>query len=261
MSVAACLGIENEDVPTMRRAAVRWPVWRSQESDLPAVEGLDGLRAWMDCASPEDQDLCLATLVRIGMRDQTAVMVVCWLLLPGAVRRAAGLRDVSADVDAVFAGELWLAVREFDWRRPRKVAAAILSTARRAAMADLGIGEPARRRDRTWAATVPVEALPEPPHLPTRNDALAAAAELREVLDDAQAGGVIDHDERRLLTDLGLTANLLDAPARRGRGGLTTPAVADVVAARRRCSARTVRRQASETIDRIAEHARRDSTA
>ncbi|MCF4122053.1 hypothetical protein L1785_13805 [Antribacter sp. KLBMP9083] len=246
------MGIENDDTPTMRAAAERWPVWRSQERELPTVDGLAGLRAWMDRAVPEDQDLCLGTLVRIGLRDPVALMVVCWLLLPGATRRAAALADVSAGVDALFAGELWIAVRQFDWRRPRKVAATILATARRATMAELSIGEPARRRDRVWAATVPTEVIPEAATRQTRNEALAAAAELREVLDDAQDDGILDDDERRLLTDLGIVADQLSAPAGRGRGGLTTPAVADAVAAPRGCSARTVRRRASEAIDRVA---------
>lgn len=256
MSVAKCLGIEHDNTTTMRRARERWPVWRTQERDLPPVGKLDDLRAWIDHAEAADRDLCLATLVRIGLRDGTATSVVTWLLLPGAAREASRLGDISADIDVVFAGNLWIAARTFNWRRPRKVAAAILATARRETMAELGIGQPAQRRDRTWVVTAPVEAVPEPGQPPSRNEALAAAAELREVLDDAHAAGVVDDDERRLLTELGIAADALDVPAKRGRGGLTTPAVAARIAILRGVSARTVRRRVSTIIDRIAVHRR-----
>lgn len=256
MSIAGCLGVEHENTTTMRGARQRWPAWRRQEPDLPPVAELDGLRTWMDRAEPADRDLCLGTLVRIGLRDQAATNVVTWLLLPGAIREVSRLGDVSGDIDAIYAGNLWIAARTFNWRRPHKVAAAILGTARRETMAELGIGQPARRRDRTWIVTAPVETVPEPGQPLSRNEALAAAAELREVLDDAHAAGIADDDELGLLAELGITADTLDAPAKRGRGGLTTPTVAKQVAARLGISVRTVRRRASQITDRIAEHQR-----
>lgn len=254
MSVAKCLGIEHDNTTTMRRSRQRWPVWRTQERDLPPVAKLDDLRAWIDHAEPADRDLCLATLVRIGLRDQAATSAVTWLLLPGAIREASRLGDVSADIDAIFAGNLWIAARTCDWRRPRKVAATILATARRETMAELGIGQIAQRSDRTWSVTTPVDMVPDSVPAPTRNEALAAAAELREVLDDAHAAGVANDDELRLLAELGIAADALGAPAKRGRGGLTAPMVAEQVAKRCGASTRTVRRHAGMIIDRIAEH-------
>src|SRR5690606_13493187 len=92
-----------------------------------------------------------------------AVSVITWLLVPGAVNLARQFADLSPDIDALVAGQLWLTVRNYRGDPPRRVAATLLARTRRDVMADLGVGDAAVRRDRVWASAVPMGSVPEVP--------------------------------------------------------------------------------------------------
>lgn len=76
---------------------------------------------------------------------------------------------------------------------------------------------------------------------------------LRRALDD----GDLSEARLNLLLDLAHVANLINAPLRRGRAGLTTPSVAQIVSADYKLSRRTIRRHAAHEIDALAALARR----
>ncbi|MFK5636028.1 hypothetical protein [Ornithinimicrobium sp. LYQ103] len=155
------------------------------------------------------------------------------------------LGDLSPDIDALVAGQLWLTVRAYRGDPPRRVAATLLARTRREVMADLGVGEAAVRRDRVWASAVPMGTVPEVPDLETGPD---PERELAELLEDAAATGALTREDRALLLDVAREAARLNVPAGRGRGGLMTPSVAELVAEDYAASARTVRRRTARAV-------------
>jgi hypothetical protein len=105
-----------------------------------------------DRAHPGRADALLGALVRLGAvdggNDQDAAGAVVLLLSNGAARLAGQLRNLSGDIDQIVAGQVWLQIREFPWRRRREaIAANILMDARRALLRDLGV-DTRRRRGR-----------------------------------------------------------------------------------------------------------------
>ncbi|WP_162802124.1 hypothetical protein [Ornithinimicrobium murale] len=175
--------------------------------------------------------------------------MITWLLVPGAVNLARQLADLSPDIDALVAGQLWLTVRSYSGDPHRSVAATLLARTRREVMADLGVGDAALRRDRVWATAVPIGSVPEVPDLDAGPD---PERELTELLEDAAATGALTREDRTLLLDVAREAARLNVPARRGRGGLMTPSVAELVAEDFEASARTVRRRAAKAVTNLA---------
>ena len=123
----------------------RWPSWVAAEPVLASVNGLDEVVAMAkDRADPGRADVLLAALVRLGAADggneQDAAHAVALLLANGAARLAGQLRNLSKDIDEMVAGQVWLQIREFPWRRRRRaIAQNILMDARRAVLRDLGV--------------------------------------------------------------------------------------------------------------------------
>lgn len=187
--------------------------------------------------------------------DAEAATVLAWLLLPGATRLAAGLRDLSPDIDALTAGELWLQTRT----RPadRCVAASILRNVSRSLLAELGRADAALRSDRTWANTTLCE------H-PNDLDMLAGVPELHAnavfetslLMQSALLGGLLNLSDASLLQQLAEAAEERSAPGRRGRAGLTSPSVVEYVARYRPQSVRSIRRHASMLMDRLGRYAK-----
>lgn len=116
--------------------------------------------------------------------------------------------------------------------------------------AELGVGDLARRRDEAWANTVPVDRFTEALHA-AGSDPVDASEQLDDLLQRAIDSGVLTDAGRDLLLDLAHAAHRLGAPLRRGRGGLTTPSVAEMVAADHDLAVRSVRRHAASAIDKI----------
>lgn len=250
MSVARCLGVEDGESPLMRKARDAWSRWCATERALDVVDDFVDLPDWMRRAGPPQRDTVLATLAKLGADDSSATAAVTWLLVPGATALAVRLRDLSPDIDALVAAQLWLTAKTYDVARPHRVAATLLSRTRREVMTELGVGDPGRRRDRAWAAVIPMETLPEV--VAVAADELDPAVELRELLQMALDSGVLTESERNLLFDLAHAAEQVGAPLRRGRAGLSTPSVAELVSRDHELSARTVRRKAVNAIDELS---------
>jgi hypothetical protein len=254
MSVAKCLGLDDVDGPAMAAATVAWQRWCHQEPDLAVVDDLPDLPDWTRRAPTAPKDAVMARLHRLAQKDAEAASVLAWLLLPGATRLADNLRDLSPDIDALTAGELWVHVRTLP--AERCVAAAILRAVRRSLLAELGHSDAAQRRDRTWANTTLCDSA-EDLDLLARLPELHADAvfESSHLVQHALLGGVLSLPDASLLQELAAAADERAAPARRGRAGLTSPQVVEDVRRYRLASARSIRRRASMLMDRLRRYA------
>lgn len=254
MSVAKCLGLDDGDGPAMAAAAVAWRRWCHQDPDLAVVDDLLDLPDWTRRASTATKDGLLARLSRLAQDDAEAAVVLAWLLLPGATRLADNLRDLSPDIDALTAGELWMQIRSAP--RERCVAANILRAVRRSLLAEFGNTEAAQRRDRTWASTTLCENGEDLDLLVGLPELQADAVfESSQIVQHALIAGVLSLPDASLLQQLAQAAVEHCAPARRGRAGLTAPTVVESVTRDRPASARSVRRRAAILMDRLRRHA------
>lgn len=199
---------------------------------------------------PKRSDAVFTAQVRLGASEHEATVALVWLLVPGATRRARRLADLSADIDELVAGQLWIQARLHNPVHSRYVAVSILKSTEREVKAGLGVGDLARRRDETWANTIPVDHFDET--LRAGEVEVVDAAEQRDdPLQQAVDSGVLADADRDFLLDLAHAAHRLGAPLRRGRGGLTTPSVAEMVAADHDLAVRSIRRHAASAIDKI----------
>lgn len=251
MSVADQFGLDDPDSPLLAEARAGWERWCAHDPALAVVEDLTHLRTWTRRASADERADLIAAIAALTAEDRSAVAALVWLLIPGASRIAASLGDLSPEIDALVAGELWVQAAQSHRLRTRSVAQAILNETRREVATSLGAGS---RADRAWAVVVLSERLDH--EAASWSDAgVAPETEAADFLEEAMYAGVIDEADVRLLYDLAAAADVLDAPAHRGRLGLTAPAVAERVAAGRRQAARTIRRRASVLLDRLAAYA------
>ena len=224
-----------------------WPLWVAAEPELTSPAGLKGVVAIVaDRDDPGRADALLAALVRLGAasggNDQDAAQAVALLLAGGAGRLAWQLRNLSDNIDEMVAGQVWLQIREFPWRRRRRaIAQNILMDARRAVLADLGVDTRRRRHgvDVIHVDTVEIEAID------CRSGILAYQSctepwgdelSLEGFLVWATGQGVVSHQDAAILRDLaGLE---LDGAVR----GLNSAAEISAVATRRGVNEKTVRR-------------------
>lgn len=251
MSVAACLGFDDSTGPPLTAAATAWRRWCHQDPDLAVVNDMANLPSWTRSAAPAVADQLLARLHAMAQGDAEAASILAWLLLPGACSLAKSLTDLSGEIDGLIAGELWIRV----CTKPvaRYVAVTILRHVRRAVLVESGIGDAARRADPVWTATTTFD---EPEQLP-RDESLrvCAASEAGFLVQAAVLHGAITSADADLLLALAQAASELGAASRRGRGGLTAPAVIDAVTRDWPAAGRTVRRRAGAIIERLARFA------
>lgn len=260
MSVAKCLGVDDLDAPNMQEVRAEWPRWQDVERALDVVDHLADLPRWLKRSTPAERDVVLAGLRRLAERDRRAYVALAWLLVPGASLLAGRLRRLAEAIDEVVAGQLWIQICEHDPADDRYVAKTILRRVERESMAELGLGELAKRRDPTWASSVLIERYDET--MPVEEpDAEEPQEQLIELLRRALDSGALSDQDGGLLLDLALAANLADAPLRRGRAGLTTPSVAQLVSDDHALAARTIRRRAANALDRLGEVARQGGLA
>ncbi|KAA1397768.1 hypothetical protein [Aeromicrobium ginsengisoli] len=261
MSVATMLGVEDVEGPTLAQARRKWDAWKADERDLSVVNDLLGLRVWTRTAEYEDSDNVLRALAKLGSptggNDPAAISALTWALLPGATRIAYQLSDLASNVDELVASHLWTSARTFRWESRRSTAMSILRDTRRGVHAELGVGDAARRADRTWYQTVCVE-----PESPTWHDCIvgpadawtdSATLDLLDLFAQATRAGVITRSERTLLIDLATVAHSIgeNYSVNRGRGGLAGTAPVEVVANRNGLNSRTVRRRAARSLDKL----------
>lgn len=250
MSVAKCLGVDDIDAPNMRELRAEWPHWCQMIPALPPVGDLAHLPRWMQNADPKQRDAVLTALRTIAETDRRAYVALAWLLVPGASRVAGRLRQLADRIDEVVAGQLWMQICGHSPDDSSYVAKKILDRVAKESMAELGVGDLAKRRDPAWTATVVVEALEELPG-EEPEDAEVAKEELNDLLQRAIDSGRLSAADRDLLLDLAHAAASLHAPGRRGRGGLMTPSVTQIVEESHAMSSRSVRRHASDAINAL----------
>jgi hypothetical protein len=137
------------------------------------------------------------------------------------------------------------------------VARAILRRTRSAAMADLGVGDAGKRGDRVWAESVRVDRFEDTGIASRAADVPEDVLWVEiEIFIDAVTDGAVEVFDAWLLEELAEVAYNVDAPARRGRCGLTSPEVVDPVAGYTNLSARALRTRATKALDRVAEYLR-----
>jgi len=256
MSVARWLGVDDVDGPQMMQVRSRWPQWSEVEPVLAIVDDVVALPRVMLRSEPEQRDAVLGALLRVGVVEPLATVALVWLLTPGATKLAWRLQDLSDEIDELVAGELWIQARVHDPEDARFIAAKILNRTEREAKAELGVGDLAKRRDPTWAKAVLTDRFDE--SIPDRgadnqSDEDRARVELHLLLRRALDSGSLSDADRDLLLDLAHAANMLSAPLRRGRAGLTTPSVAQLVSESHTLAARTIRRRAADALDGLVE--------
>lgn len=257
MSVADEYGFDDPGSPLLVEARTGWERWCATDPRLAVVDDLADLRDWTQQASLEDKVTVLRKLAKLTASDRSAVAALVWLLIPGACRVAEALGDLSPDIDALVASELWVQTSQAHRLRTPWIARALLNATRRDVAGQLGVGH---RSDRTWRRV----------RLTTHFDALAIASlgvdpDLEASLDPAEefdafvdlalADGAVDEDQVALLRDLAVAADAIDAPPNRGRLGLTTLAAVELVARERPGAARTLRRRACQALDQLRAYA------
>jgi hypothetical protein len=251
MSVADYFGLDDLESPLMTVARARWAGWCAEDRDLAVVDDLIDLRTWTRRAVPDDKDRVLGRLAEIAQTEETGRTVLVWLLLPGAITLADGLRDLTPEIDGLVAGQLWIEVARSHQHPPRGVAKAILNSTRRAVLAELGVGCHGKQRDRVWSQTILLDRF-EDNAVQVDPDSVDSYDELVEVLDAALRDHAVEGLDIWLLHELAVAATVAEAPMRRGRCGLTSPAVVDVLARMRPEAARTLRRRVGNVVDQLA---------
>jgi hypothetical protein len=199
--------------------------WAAAEAVLAGVASLDALAEIVHHGhDPARADELLGGLVRLaaadGGDDADAALVLAHLLANGTRKLALQLWDLSTDIDDLLAGELWLQIRTFPWRRRRRAYARnLLLDTRLAVLAEL---RPYQTRDRQTRVILidPVAMLlrrdDEPEGEPVSSStgrpgvldrAYVEARDkddstLLDVLEWAQRSGVIDRADAALLLEL-----------------------------------------------------------
>jgi len=227
--------------------------WADRESAFAGLSGIGALPVLIQTGADwQLADDLLGALVRLaaadGGDDEDAVLVLLYLMAPGARSLARQMRDVAPDIDSLVCGELTIQIRAFPWRRrTRAYAANLLLDTRVGLWREL---RPHRRRRH------PVVEIPVDPTAPEeiRGGGLLdlAAAEhdgdeldVLDVLCWAERTGLVTADEVALLVDLTCA----------GQVGLA--AVAD----RHGMSARSARRHRARLLDRLRAASQRYLTA
>lgn len=254
MNVAGHCGLADPEDPLMQAAREAWIRWCREDPSLAVVDDLVDLREWTRTAAPDVRTAVVAAVAARTKIDQAAIATLVWLLIPGARVVAEQLQDLSSDVDALVAGQLWIEAASA-WRlQVPGIARTVLRRTRREVCAELGVGDGAQRRDRAWATSVRVE----------RFDETVAAApgeaeddpfwQVTELLMEAMDDNVVGVFDAWLIGELARVAYASGAPGHRGRVGLTTPAVVEIVSQHVHLSTRGLRRRAVKAVDRIAEY-------
>jgi hypothetical protein len=238
----------------------RWPSWVAAEPVLASVAGLGEVAAIAaDRADPGRADVLLAALVRLGAadggNDADAAHAVALLLANGAGRLAGQLRNLSEDIEQMVAGQVWLQIREFPWRRRRRaIAQNILMDARRAVLADLGVDTASRRRGVVVILVDTIEAAATDCRsgILLHHDHRSRSGEeptLEGILQWATGNGVVRDQDAAILLEL---ARLQMTGAVRG---LNSAAEISAVATRRGVNEKTVRRSRDRAVRSLV-HAR-----
>jgi hypothetical protein len=256
MPPADYLGVTWSDLTERveRRGALA--AWATAEPALSGVSTVEELAAAVRGGSPDEANELLGATVRLGARDsgddEDAAMLAAHLLASRARQIAHQLRDLSSDIDALVASELWLQIRAFESGRRVWYASRLIKRTRAALTADL---LPYRRR-----GVGAVVLLVDPPALSAmdgsnlrltagaRADSLVWPAKtdvgLLRLLAWAQRSGVVTAADVSLLVDLVAAGH--SGPCH--NGGLNSAAEVAEVAQRLGMSTKTVLRRRDRAV-------------
>lgn len=254
MCVADHFGLDDPESPLLAEARTAWRRWCAQDGQLAVVDDLLDLRGWTRRAKHEVKDLVVSRLAALARNEVAARVALVWLLIPGATALAERLGDLSPEIDALVAGQLWIEVSRSHHFGPRGIAKAILNETRRQVTAELGVGNHAKLRDKVWAEIRLLDNFDERAALaePMEPD---AEYEMLELFDSALRDHAIEFFDIWLLHELATEAVAAAAPMRRGRCGLTSPSVVARIASVRPEAERTLRRRVGRAIDQLKEYA------
>lgn len=254
MNVEPHLGLGAVDgAGLLGQAQDRWQGWGNDFPALQYVGGPQELRPWMR-ANPDKGPVALLALASLGTvdgwDDPVAAAVLAWMLLPGANALAYRLRDLGPDIPTLVAGHLWIAARTFSWRTARSVATCVLTTTRRAVLAET---VPNRQVQLCGDALEQVVAGTEwGPESAATNGEPTATEELLDVLEWAQGERVLSGRDLQLLVSLVQVAGTLPDGRRGHRQGLLTRRACDLVAEEFGVGPHTVRRRVSASLEALS---------
>ena len=253
MSVEAQLGLGAMDgTGLLGEAPGRWAVW---ERDFPVLRhpgGPEALRPWLRTKPDQGPEalLALASLGAVdGWDDPIAAAVLAWALLPGANGLAYRLRDLGPEVPMLVAGHLWIATRTFSWRTARSVATGVLTTTRRAVLAET---VPHREVQLCGDGLEQVAATAGAGHAGAAHAEPTPAEELLDVLQWAQGQQIVSGRDLQLLVCLVQVAGTLPDGRRGHRQGLLTRRACDLVAEEFGVGPHTVRRRVGTAVEALA---------
>jgi hypothetical protein len=235
-----------------------WRRWARERPELAVVEDLVDLPEWA-LAAPNDANAVLGVLASMTAFDPEAITALVWVLLPGAEKVARQVTDLSDDIDGLVASQLWVEASAAHRLTTPNIAGAIVGQTRREVLADLGVGDFARRRDRAMTcATGDPDLLSEVPCVEPEAD---PGPVLTELFQTGLEEGAINGLDYWLLWALAAEADRQNVPAHRGRLGLTAPSVVEAIAAEANLAPRSLRKRAARALDRLVEYveARDDS--
>ena len=255
MSVADRLGLQDLEGELMYAARASWRRWSATHETLAVVPEFVDLRDWTKAAPADAANALLGVLASLTETDGDAVTALVWALLPGAEARARKLRDLHEDVDGLFASQLWVECRDAHRLGSVRIAGAILGQTTREVCAHLGVGDLARRRDRLMVDARGL-LMDDDVAAVDEGDDTDPFWEVTGLMIEAMEAKALHVFDAWLVGELARIAAELDVAGRRGRSGLTTPAVVDELAATVHLSPRAIRRRATAALDRWAEFLR-----
>jgi hypothetical protein len=108
MSVVDYFGLDDPESTDDRSTGGLDPVAHREPGPLAVVDDLAGLQAWTRRAEREDKDRVRGRLAELARTKQAARTSLVWLLLPGAIRLAERLLDLTPEIDGLVAGQIWI---------------------------------------------------------------------------------------------------------------------------------------------------------
>lgn len=230
-----------------------WRNWVESEPRLAEVGIDDVAHVVNNPARPAAANIALGALVRLaavdGGDESDAALLVAHLLANGTRALAIALRDLSPDIDDLIAGQLWMQIRTFPWRRrTRAYAKSLLLDTRAGVVAELFPYRSRAGYDRVIVADLRSWSIQEESRSrqlteqPYSNRVDEHDSELFDVLEWAHLSGVIGGGEIQLLIDLIRAADATEGSVGIRRG-LNIAADIAHVAAQRGVNEKTIRRR------------------
>ena len=259
MSVADQLGLRDETSELLALADQRWGLWATAYPALAQCCGVAEMRSWLPGASQVDADEALHALATLaatdGGDDIAAAAALAWALMPGACTLANRLQNLTWNIDAVVAAQLWVEIRTIAWRRRRKVAANVLMNTRTGVLRECEAKSQLARTDPTWSRTSPVDPYNSfwAGYASTHsNRPISPGQELRTLLRWGIKNKVITDGDRALLLCLVEVADRTASRRYKSTGGLLADDIAEAVARQWGIGPATVRRRARQSVDALS---------